>query len=163
MKVGRDIMSLMRRRFFALLLLATTLCAHAQMIGYYPKGGPDIAAEDVSMIQLIANPQTYDGKTVHLIGFIHLEFEGNVIYLHEEDFRHGLTKNGLWIDLPKGITQAQIKSINDQYVICTAQFEAKMHGHMGLNSGEVTHVTRLEVWPAYQGAPPPPPSPPVRH
>lgn len=71
-----------------------------------PKGGPDVDAEDVSLIQLLANPQAYDGKIVRIIGFIHLEFEGNVIYLHEDDFRYGLTKNGLWIDLPRDISQA---------------------------------------------------------
>lgn len=49
-----------------------------------------------------------------------MEFEGNVIYLHDEDFRHGLTKNGLWVDLPKDLTQDQIKAFNDHYVICTA-------------------------------------------
>ena len=97
------------------------------------------------MIQLIANPQAYDGKTVRIIGFLHLEFEGNVIYLHNEDFRHGLTKNGLWIEIPKDMTKEQMKAVNDQYVICTARFVAKMHGHMGMNSGEVANVTRLEV------------------
>ena len=130
-----------------------------QMVGYYPKGGADIAAEDVSLIQLIANPQVYDGKTVRIIGFLHLEFEGNVIYLHHEDFRYGLTKNGLWIDLPRDMAQEQRKAVNDQYVICTARFVAKMHGHMGMNSGELANVTRLEVQPAYQGPPPPPPKP----
>ncbi len=118
---------------------------YAQMVGYYPKSGPDIVAEDVSLIQLIANPQAYDGRTVRIIGFLHLEFEGNVIYLHNEDFRYGLTKNGLWIEIPKDMTKEQMKAVNDQYVICTARFVAKMHGHLGMNSGEVANVTRLEV------------------
>lgn len=143
----------------ALALLATGPISYgnSQMVGYYPKGGPDTVDEDVSLIQLIANPEAYDGKTVRIIGFLHLEFEGNVIYLHNEDFRYGLTKNGLWIEIPKDMTKEQMKAVNDQYVICTARFVAKMHGHMGMNSGEVANVTRLEVWPAYRGAPPPPP------
>jgi hypothetical protein len=70
-----------------------------------------------------------------------------VIYLHSEDFRHALTKNGLWIDLPSGMNEGQKKAVNDQYVICTGRFVASMHGHMGLNSGEVTNVSRLQVWP----------------
>jgi hypothetical protein len=133
----------------ALLAAGPIVQGRAQMAGYYPKGGPDIDAEDVSLIQLIANPQAYDNKRVRITGFLHLEFEGNVIYLHNEDFRYGLTKNGLWIDLPKDMTKEQIKVVNDQYVICTARFIARMHGHMGLNSGEVTDVSRLQVWPPY--------------
>jgi hypothetical protein len=128
------------------LLTVPNCAAHAQMAGYYPKGGPDIEAEDVSLIQLIATPQVYANKTVRITGFLHLEFEGNVIYLHSEDFRYALTKNALWIDIPKGMTKEQITVVNDQYVICTGRFVAGMHGHMGLNSGEITDVTRLVVW-----------------
>jgi hypothetical protein len=147
---------------FALLAAAPISYGHCQLTGYYPKGGPDIQEEDVSLIQLIANPQAYDGKTIRIIGFVHLEFEGTVIYLHREDFRYGIAKNGLWLDIPKGMNQAQMKAINDHYVICTARFVANMHGHMGMNSGEVTSVSRLEVWPGFQGAPPPPPPPKLR-
>ena len=128
------------------LLIASNTSAHAQIAGYYPKGGPDNGVEDVSLIQLIANPQTYGHKRVRITGFLHLEFEGDVIYLHSEDFRFGLTKNALWIDVPKDMTQEQRKAVNDQYVICTGRFVANMHGHMGLNSGEISDVTRLEVW-----------------
>jgi hypothetical protein len=134
---------------FGLLLIAPNCPTFAQMAEYYPKGGPDNGPEDVSLIQLIANPQAYDGKTVRITGFLHLEFEGNAIYLHNEDFRYALTKNALWINVPKDMTQAQIKVVNDQYVICTGKFVASMHGHMGLNSGEITDVTRLQVWSPY--------------
>lgn len=35
----------------------------------------------VSLIQLIANPEKYDGKQVAVVGFLRLEFEGNALYL----------------------------------------------------------------------------------
>jgi len=117
------------------------------MAGYYPKGGADDGVEDVSLIQLIANPQTYDQKRVRVIGYIRLEFEGNAIYFHREDFEIGMANNAIWIDLPKDMTPKQIKIVNNQYVICTARFIAGRHGHMGLFSGEFDEVTRLEVWP----------------
>jgi hypothetical protein len=41
------------------------------------------------MIQLIANPQAWDGKHVRVIGFLRLEFEGDALYLHREDLRTG--------------------------------------------------------------------------
>ena len=130
----------------AVLLTASSAYTHGQMAGYYPKGGPDSGVEDVSLIQLIANPQAYDNKRVRITGFLHLEFEGNAIYLHSEDFRYSLTKNALWINVPKDMTQEQTKAVNDQYAICTGRFVAGMHGHMGMNSGELSDVTRLEVW-----------------
>jgi hypothetical protein len=131
--------------FGALLMFAQVLtCQGKPDNGYYPKGGPDLGVDDVSIIQLVANPQLYDGKRIRIIGFLHLEFEGNVIYLHREDFEFGLTKNGLWIDTPRDMNRNQIKAVNDHYVICTGTFAANMHGHMDLNSGEMTHITRLE-------------------
>jgi hypothetical protein len=147
----------------AVVLLAASSISYgsSQMVGYYPKGGPDLI-DEVSLIQLIANPKAYDGKTVRIIGFLHLEFEGSVIYLHNEDFVHGVSKNGLWIEIPSDMTKEQIDAVNDHYVICTARFIAKMHGHMGMNSGEVANVTRLEVWPSYRGALPPPVTPEAR-
>lgn len=140
----------------------------SQKAGYYPKGGPDMGVEDVSLIQLIANPQAFDNKRVRITGYLRLEFEGNVVYLHREDYEYGLTKNGLWVDVPSDMTQQQRRAVNNQYVICTGTFRASMHGHMGLNSGEITEITRLESWlqrPRSQSpdslVPPPPPPPPA--
>jgi hypothetical protein len=128
------------------LLFLSGNAAFSQLAGYYPKGGPDDGVEDVSMVQLIANPQAYDNKRVRIMGFLHLEFEGNVVYLHREDFDYVITKNALWVNIPKDMTREQMKAVNNFYVICTGRFRAGMHGHMGLNSGEMDEVTRLEVW-----------------
>ncbi|MGA2636030.1 MAG: hypothetical protein ABSF16_17480 [Terracidiphilus sp.] len=130
----------------AILLFHPGVAAFSQQGGYYPKGGPDSGVEDVSMIQLIANPQVYDNKRVRITGFLHLEFEGDAIYLHREDFSYALTKNALWVNIPRDMTKEQMKAVNNYYVICTGRFRAGMHGHMGLNSGEVDEITRLEVW-----------------
>ncbi|MFP5236501.1 MAG: hypothetical protein ACLGSD_11415 [Acidobacteriota bacterium] len=157
--------------FLAISCLCVAQILHGQAApqnnGYYPHGGPDNGPQDVSMIQLIANPQRYDGKRVRIIGFLHLEFEGDSIYLHREDFEFGITKNALWIDVPRDMTPDQIKSVNDNYVICTGTFAAGMHGHMGLNSGEVAKITRLQLWTdkprsaiPRRFAPPLPPNPP---
>jgi hypothetical protein len=136
----------------------------AQNAGYYPKGGPDIQAQEVSIVRLIATPERYDGKTIRLIGYLHLEFEGNAIYLHREDFDRGIFEDSVWINLPNDINPGQRKAVNDHYVICTAKFVAGRHGHMGMFAGELEDVTRLEVWPAYRGvpAPPPPPAKPLK-
>lgn len=141
------------KRIAMFTLIAGTLFAQflygkvaPQINGYYPQGGPDNGPQEVSMIQLIADPQRYDGKRVRIIGFLHLEFEGDAIYLHREDFEHGITKNALWVNLPTDMTREQINAVNDKYVICSGTFAAGMHGHMGLNSGEMTKITRLEMW-----------------
>jgi hypothetical protein len=41
----------------------------------------------------------FDGKLVRVIGFLRLEFEGNVLYLHREDYIHSILGNGVWVDV----------------------------------------------------------------
>ena len=71
--------------------------------------------DHVPLLRLLANPEQYDGKDIQLIGFLHLEFEGNALYLHKEDFDHGLG-NDIWIDVTQEM-RASVKEINDKYVI----------------------------------------------
>jgi hypothetical protein len=99
---------------------------------------------DVSMIQLIATPEKYQGKRVRMLAFLRLEFEGNALYLHKEDYQHAIYRNGLWIDLPKGVSTG--KGLTNRYVIVEGLFDATRHGHMDLWSGAITDVTRLEPW-----------------
>jgi hypothetical protein len=136
-------------KYFVCLIAVISLqasIASSQNAGYYPKGGPDLGVENVSMIRLIANPQEYDGKRIRITGFLRIEFEGDAIYLHREDFDYGITKDALWIDIPRDMTEVQRNSVNNGYVLCTGTFHAGGHGHMGLFSAEIGEITRLEPW-----------------
>lgn len=99
---------------------------------------------DVSLIQLIAAPEKYQGKAVRLMGFLRLQFEGNAIYLHKEDDEQSLYKNGLWLDLPAGRRTAS--QLDGNYVIVEATFDGKDKGHLDRWSGSLTNVTRLELY-----------------
>jgi hypothetical protein len=88
----------------------------------------------------------YDKKLVRIIGFLRLEFEGNAIYLHREDFLHGISENSVWVNVPKAMTKEQMEQVNEKYVICEGVFHAGVHGHMGMFSGELSEINRLEPW-----------------
>jgi hypothetical protein len=108
---------------------------------------PLIAAEplDVSLVRLIANPEDYDGKIVRVIGFVRLEFEGDAIYLHQDDCRHGIPKNGLWIDVTDEVRKKR-KDYDQKYVLLEGTFSAKDRGHFGLWSGSIQKITRCQIW-----------------
>jgi hypothetical protein len=102
---------------------------------------------DISLIKLIANPEKYDGKLVQVRGYLNLEFEGNAIYLHKEDYSKSLTDNGFWVNFSKEISEK--KNINDyskKYVIIVGTFDMKSLGHMGLFGGTIKNITRLDFW-----------------
>ena len=102
--------------------------------------------QTVSLIQLIGAPLEYDHKYVRVIAFLRLEFEGDALYLHREDFDHAISANALWFDRPKDLSEKQVAGVNNGYVICEGIFIAREHGHMGMFSGSLTHVSRLEPW-----------------
>ena len=126
----------------SLFLLAGDLPATAQMIGYNPKHSANESSIDVSLIQLISSPERYNGKPIRLIGFLRLEFEGNALYLHQEDFEHSLP-NGIWINVPRDLSKNENQILNNHYVICEGIFRA---GELNQFRGELTSVNRIELW-----------------
>lgn len=106
--------------------------------------GGGCARYDVSLVELIARPERYGGKPVRVIGFAHFEFEGDGLYLHREDYERAIAKNGLWLEPKQGAVGPA--TLSDRYVIVEGTFDARNTGHMGLWSGAVTHVTRLDPW-----------------
>ena len=136
---------------FAAMVVAAvaSLQVCAQMPGYMAKGTKPVTAETVSILQLIANPERYDGQRVQVIGFLRLEFEGNGIYLHREDYERGIAQNGLAVQLPSAMTKEQTDAVNMNYVICLGTFVASPRGHFGLWSGTIKDIERLQVWPGH--------------
>jgi len=120
-----------RRRTAVLGIVVTPIMANAQPI-------------DASLISLIASPKDFDGKQVRVVGFLRLEFEGNAIYLHKEDYIRGIAKNGLWVELDSASKKAA--GPRDQYVLIEGTFSMKDQGHMGLWSGSIHKITRIDPW-----------------
>jgi hypothetical protein len=105
---------------------------------------------DVSLIQLVATPERFHGKFVRVIGHVRLEFEGNAIYLHHDDLKYGLTKNGLWLDVTDQIRKERDK-YTDKYVLVEGTFNSQNHGHMGMNSGAIESIKRFQAWAERKG------------
>jgi hypothetical protein len=102
---------------------------------------------DVSLISLIANPEKYNGQKIRAIGYLHLEFEGNGLYLHKEDYDHGIGKNAIWVDInTKHSKVSDLKKYSNHYVLIEGMFDSKNNGHEAMNSGSLKNVTRLEIW-----------------
>ena len=103
-------------------------------------------AEDVSIIELIANPEKYDSKLVRVIGVGNLEFEGNYICLSKEDWEQS-GSNQIWIELGTRATPYQeAQAYNGKYVIVEGFFDKDNCGHFGIFHGAITKVSRYELW-----------------
>jgi hypothetical protein len=102
--------------------------------------------ELVSLIQLISTPKAFDGEVVEVVGFLRIEFDGNALYLHKDDFEQRISKNRVWIGLDAKSQDAAAK-LNMQYVILVGTFDASNKGHMSMHSGALLHIGQMSAWP----------------
>jgi hypothetical protein len=100
----------------------------------------------ITLLQVLSSPEKYHGQEMLLIGFLHIAFEGDGLYLHKEDFDHAIVGNMIWVDITEEMKKNQ-DNLNDRYVIIRGVFDANDHGHMGLYSGALKKITRCDVWP----------------
>jgi hypothetical protein len=107
----------------------------------------------VSLIQLIATPDAFDGKLVRVYGFVRIEHEGTAVYLHRDDCEFMLTRNGLWLAANDVAPEGSKESlVNNHYALIEGQFDAKNKGHLALWSGSIDKITRMEPWNIRKGA-----------
>jgi hypothetical protein len=108
-----------------------------------------ISAQDplemlVSLIQLIANPTAFDQKRVVVIGYVRLQFEHQQMYLSEADAKHGVTRNGVWLDVSATL-YAKRAEFDRRYLLVEGTFNARRRGHLGLSSGQIENIGRFEL------------------
>jgi hypothetical protein len=122
---------------FAVLLIATAVGARELK----PR-----EALGVSLIRIIADPAQYDGKRVRIKGFLRLEFEGNAIYLHREDYENGLTSNAVSIVAPRSFKD--LEKYDRKYVLLEGTFErCDETQYLCLFNGYIRGIDRAEPWP----------------
>ncbi|MCU1301439.1 MAG: hypothetical protein JWQ87_1723 [Candidatus Sulfotelmatobacter sp.] len=100
---------------------------------------------NVTLVQLIANPERFDGKLIRVIGFLRLEFEGDVLYLHREDYENAILGDGIWVDVTPAIAKEKT-TLNMNYVLLEGVFSSSDRGHMGMWSGAIKQIRRSEFW-----------------
>jgi len=99
----------------------------------------------LSMIDLIANPELFDGKKVIVKGYVHFEFEGNGIFLHKEDFLYGIDRNALWLSLSSSERAKKFSDCQDSYAMVRGTFKAGIGGHNSMLSGELHDIAECSV------------------
>jgi hypothetical protein len=104
--------------------------------------------EVVSMIQLIANPKSFNGKRVQLSGFMHLKFEDCALYLSRDDANYLRSENALWLDFVETphletLQNDSIRSLSyydGKYVVIRGTYNYNNQGHLGAFSGAIEDI-----------------------
>lgn len=130
----------MKRIAFGLVLAALSSVAIA---------AGDEAVHRTSIVQLLANPEKFEGKLVNVQGFVRLEFEGDAIYLHKEDYEHGLYSNGMWLGASE-CKRIDGTTFDAGYAMVVGRYTSQRRGHMGLWPGAIEEVQSCIKWPPHR-------------
>ncbi len=111
----------------------------------------------VSLVQLLATPERFDGKRVAVVGYCWLEFEGDAVYLSREDYVNRVFKNAIWLHVSREQRVAW-KSIHGKYARLEGTLRAAEQGHGSMFTAELVDLAAPLLWsdPAKPGIPPPP-------
>jgi hypothetical protein len=98
--------------------------------------------EDVSLLRLISTPERFDGKPVRVIGYVRIEFEGNAIYLHQEDYEHFIPTNGLRLDDPACFQGAKHdERFTSGYAYVVGTFKSNRPSELNIWSGTISNIS----------------------
>ncbi len=136
------------RRLFALMLVLCSLVAMSLANLARPQKPIIPQPTNVSMIQLIATPEKFDGKIVSVVGYLGIESEDARLYLSEEDYRRYIPGNGVWVDANKE-TARNVKQIDMHYVVLVGVFKQKglpLHFPGGAGDAGITDIRLCHPW-----------------
>jgi hypothetical protein len=95
----------------------------------------------VSLIQLLATPDRFDGLPVVVDGFCSVGFEDDALFLHKDDWTYSLTSNALRIDAGPAVVDERY---NKKYVTLFGVFSTN-HGQTYAGSiGSIERVVQLD-------------------
>ena len=101
--------------------------------------------EDVSMVQLLATPEKFDGRPVHVVGYARFISGEGAVYLSDSDGMRQIDKNALALVVTDRQMQKRESRLDRQYVFVEGIFHADNKGRQELYSGTIDAVSRLEL------------------
>ncbi|MEM1141382.1 MAG: hypothetical protein AAGI88_02250 [Pseudomonadota bacterium] len=99
--------------------------------------------ELVSLLSLIQTPDIYDGQLVRVVALASVEFEKVALWGAQEYLDNFIPKNAVWLSLDDFKTYLPL---NGRTVIVEGTFTSHSNGHLGLFTGTIESVTRIEAW-----------------
>jgi len=88
----------------------------------------------VSMIQLIAHPEEYDGMVVRVQGFYSCRYEESRLYLSQDDRKYYNSSNSLWIS-DKGADKFVGTKYHGKYIEIVGTFDMQAPAHLWSSPG----------------------------
>lgn len=103
------------------------------------------STQQISITQLINNPEKYDGKRVEFQGYFIIAFENNAIYMHKDDYLFSIYKNAIWLGFNEYFfNQFGIQAPYEGYITIQGVYKKISQNHTSLFSGRLEDITYIE-------------------
>jgi len=99
----------------------------------------------VSIVQLVATPEKYDGNLVDVVGFLNFGFEGDWLFLHKEDYDNGIDANAVRVERTKDMMR-DIEKVHRNYVHIVGVFRQEASNSGFASEGHIVDVQKCELW-----------------
>jgi hypothetical protein len=100
-----------------------------------PRGSSNL----VSLIQLIAHPESYEGEWVDLRGVLKIDSRESALYFGPQDALHQIPVNSVPLLLDEDQIEAY-RNLSGEYVLLQGRFSARKRGPLRLASGSLEYV-----------------------
>jgi len=95
-------------------------------------------SESVSMLKVIANPESLIGKTIMVKGYLRYEREANILFYDKETYENWRTKEGVWLSFDSLEKKTiDLMSLDGKAVTVYGKVNPKHNGHKGCCSGSI--------------------------
>jgi len=136
-------------RYIQIILLFTTINS-INIIGSEVKTIKK-PPEMVSMVELLANSEKYDGKPIRVIGFTLVSPVTALIYPSHVDYEHHIRPNAIVLVLDRvakrpGYIMKKNDKVQRQYSIIEGTFKADRRYRNLTYGGKIENITSFEVW-----------------
>ena len=130
------------RRIIAISLALTAVSSCLSSEPLPPVASAPVS--EVSIQELMAAPDKFNGARVRVIAPCHIEFEGSALYATEEAQEARAAHQAVWLQLNWPLLPER-RALNGKYVLVEGRFVSSLEGHEGVFQGAIVDVTSLEA------------------
>lgn len=101
--------------------------------------------QNVSLIELLIQPEKFDGRTIAVVGFLETSFDGSLLYLHREDSENWILENAIWVHRNELMDKNQ-GSLNRKYVKVIGKFKVGYKEQLGDPPNGFSEIRDIKLW-----------------
>ncbi|MBK7103801.1 MAG: hypothetical protein IPH62_00755 [Ignavibacteriae bacterium] len=152
-------------KIFLFVILLSHFCFSQNLLDSNLVVVENLKFNQISILQLLSNPEKYHNQIVTVSGFLHNKLEDSALYFSKDHADFGIIENSIWLEYSDSLTvhysnqgdltldsQSDIKRLDCRYVELRGRFNKNELGHFDVFPGTIENITEIsELLKWYDG------------